>query len=74
MKPNLVERYFRETVIYGGRAVRRVDVERHLDYCGVSGPARLRYASLPVVPGDPEETFDAASGKWRTLARKEGTS
>jgi hypothetical protein len=56
-----------KVVVYGGIPVRRVDMERHLDELGVTGPARLRYASLPETTERPEERW--TGDRWAPLAR-----
>ena len=60
--------FLNEIVDFGGILVRRVDVERHLDSIGVTGPARLRFSNLPAIPGaQPQERFDTNRGELQGI-------
>lgn len=58
-RETLVTRYLTEVVCYGGLRMYRHDVERHLDDCGVTGPARLTYGRLPALPEPPDARYAA---------------
>lgn len=58
--------YLNQTVLYGGLPVRRIDMERHLDDMGVTGPARLAYERSEVVDVEPVERWNGES--WVSAA------
>jgi len=67
-----------QVVLYGGIRVLRGDMEKHLDFLGTTGPARLTYSNLPVVEGEPEQRWNPKTLEWEgaegkpSLRRKKG--
>ena len=61
---NLTSKYLNEVVLYGGIPVRRACMIRHMDYLGITGPARMAAGRMPVVSSEPWERWNSEEEKW----------